>query len=100
MCRGDPSRSRVKKIRKLRPLRAYCISILDVTTREVTQLRQAGNRRYTVYTTTAILSEKPWFSILMVGTASIPGLLKEPYGRIVNLEFESLGMSVTEMYHF
>ena len=26
--------------------------------------------------------------------------LRELYGRIVNLEFESLGMSVTEMYHF
>ena len=39
-----------------------------------------------------------WFSILAVGTGFIPRLLKELYGRIVNLEFQRLGMSATEMY--
>ena len=36
----------------------------------------------------------------LVGAGSIRRLLKELYRRIVNLEFESLGISVTEMYHF
>ena len=40
-----------------------------------------------------------WFSKLVGDTGSIPSFLRELYGRIVNLEFESLGMSVTEMYH-
>ena len=42
----------------------------------------------------------PWFSIFVVGTGSIPRLLTELYGRIISLEFESLGMSVAAMYHF
>ena len=40
-----------------------------------------------------------WFSILVEDTGSILKILKELYERIVNLEFESLSMSVTEMYH-
>ena len=40
-----------------------------------------------------------WFSTLVEDTGSIPEILRELYGRIVNLEFESLGMSVTEMYN-
>ena len=39
-----------------------------------------------------------WFSIMLEDTGSIPRLLGEIYGRIVNLEFENLEMSVTEMY--
>ena len=39
-----------------------------------------------------------WFSTLVEGTGSIPKILRELYGRIVNLEFESLEISVTEMY--
>ena len=40
----------------------------------------------------------PWFFTLVEDTGSIPWILRELYGRIVNLEFESLEMSVTEMY--
>ena len=39
-----------------------------------------------------------WFSTLVEDTGSIPRILRELYGRIVNLEFESLEMSATEMY--
>ena len=39
-----------------------------------------------------------WFSTLVEDTGSIPRILRELYGRIVNLEFESLEISVTEMY--
>ena len=38
-----------------------------------------------------------WFSIMLEDTRSIPRLL-ELYGRIVNLDFENLEMSVIEMY--
>ena len=39
-----------------------------------------------------------WFSIMLEDSGSIPRLLGELYGRIVNLEFENLEMSVAEMY--
>ena len=40
-----------------------------------------------------------WFPIQVEDTGSIPRILRELYGGIVNLEFESLGMSIIEMYH-
>ena len=39
-----------------------------------------------------------WFSTLVEDTDFIPRILRELYGRIVNLEFECLKMSITEMY--
>ena len=37
-----------------------------------------------------------WWKILL---PLIPRIIKDLYGRILNLEFESLEMFVTEMYH-
>ena len=39
-----------------------------------------------------------WFSTLVEDTGSIPKILRELYERIVNLKFEYLEMSITEMY--
>ena len=38
------------------------------------------------------------FSMVLAVLGSIPSVLTEPQGRIVNLEFERLEMSVTELY--
>ena len=38
------------------------------------------------------------FSVVLAVLGSIPSVPTEPYGRILNLEFEHLEMSVTEWY--